>query len=128
MDASESPHREITDSVIGVFYATYNSLGFGFLESHYATSMERRLRAAGHRVAREYAVRIYDNGHELGFHRLDMVVDDVVVIELKATEALPDFARRQLFNYLRASNLEVGLLLHFGPSPGVRRLYVPKRS
>jgi GxxExxY protein len=125
----ESPqlHAELTESIIGVFYASYNSLGFGFLESHYAESMVRRLRAKGHRVAREYAVRVYDDREVIGFHKLDLVVDEVVVLELKASEILPDFARRQLLNYLRATNLEVGLLLHFGPKPGVRRLYVPNR-
>ena len=106
----------------------YNGLGFGFLETHYATALERELRAAGHSVAREYAVRLFFKGEELGFHRLDLVVDQSVVVEIKSTLALHPVSRRQLYNYLRATNLEVGLLLHFGPEPRFMRIFVPCRS
>jgi GxxExxY protein len=76
---------------------------------------------AARRVARELTVRVNYKGETIAHHRLDFVVDDRVVVELKATEVLAPHARAQLFNYLRATNLEVGLLLHFGPKPRVYR-------
>ena len=108
--------EEITHSVIGAFFEVYNTLGFGFLEGLYVKALERELLARGHQVAREFAVRVSYKGHELGHQRLDMVVDDRLIIETKSTDRLHPQALRQLYNYLKATNLEVGLLLHFSPS------------
>lgn len=110
-------HDELTRSAIGAFYEVYNTLSHGYLESIYLAALERELRVRGHRVARQLAVRVMYKGEEIGMQRLDMVVDDVLVLEAKATHALHESATRQLYNYLRATNLEVGLLLHFGPKP-----------
>jgi GxxExxY protein len=111
----------LTRSVIGAFYEVYNNLGYGFLEHLYVMALERELLARGHRVAREVWVRVVYKGEELGIQRIDMIVDDKVVIETKASSKLPDYAARQLFNYLRATNLEVGILLHFGPKASFHR-------
>lgn len=105
----------LTRSVIGAFFAVYNALGYGFLEHLYVMALERELIARGHRVAREVWVTVYYQGQELGKQRLDRVVDDVLVVECKSTERLAPFASRQVFNYLRAMSLKVGLVLHFGP-------------
>lgn len=105
---------ELTHSVIGAFYEVYNHLGFGFLEHLYVMAMERELRGRGHRVGREVGVRIMYKGEELGVQRLDMIVDDKLVVEIKSTATLHKEAGRQVYNYLRASNLEIGILLHFG--------------
>ncbi len=113
--------EELTKSVIGGFFATYNELGYGFLEHTYREGLTLELRARGHRVAREVAVPIWYKGVPLTTQRLDMVVDDRLVIEIKSTEHLPPFARRQILNYLRATPLDVGLLLHFGPEPRFHR-------
>lgn len=115
----------IIGDIIRLFYRTYNALGHGYLESIYASALEHELRKAGHDVAREYAVRVMYDGVELGFHRLDLVVDQTVIVEIKAAPALPPIARRQLYNYLRATSLEAGLLLHYGPEPRFQRIYVP---
>lgn len=72
-------------------------------------------------------MRVYYKGHEIGFQRLDMVVEDLVVIEAKSTVELHKNATRQLFNYLRATNLEVGLLLHFGREPHFYRVVCENR-
>lgn len=128
MPESNLPRAGITRDVIGAFYRVYNSLGHGFVESTYAEALAADLRAAGRSVAREYATRVYYDGHQIGFHRLDLVVDLKVVVELKSTPVLAPYARRQLYNYLRATDLEVGLLLHFGPKPAYHRLYVPNRA
>jgi len=112
----------LTRSVIGAFYKVYSTLGYGFLEHVYSLALERELIARGHRVAREVPVVIwYDNG-PLTTQRVDMLVDDKLVVENKSTAILPAFAARQLYNYLRATDLEVGLLLHFGPKPKFYRL------
>jgi len=116
--------RELTRSIIGAFYEVYNTLGFGFLESVYAAALERELLARGHTVSREHAIRVIYKGEEIGFQR----VDAKVVVEIKSTPLLHPTAQRQLFNYLRATSLEVGLLLHFGPEPRFFRLISPAGS
>jgi GxxExxY protein len=125
MAEADLVHSDITRAVIGAFFRVHKELGFGFLEARYAKALESELRSAGRHVARDYATRVYYKGEEIGFQRLDMVVDLAVVVELKAGPILPPFARKQLRNYLRATNLEVGLLLHFGPQARYERLYVP---
>jgi GxxExxY protein len=114
--------ERITHSVIGAFFEVYNTLGYGFLEHLYARAMERELRSRGHRVGREVLVRVIYKGSELGVQRLDLIVDDRVVVETKASKELHGSAARQLYNYLRATNLRVGLLLHFGPEPRFDRI------
>lgn len=118
----ELKDAEITGAIIAAFYEVYNALGYGFLESLYLAALERELRAAGHRVGREVYVPVNYRGSELGRQRLDMVVDERVVVEAKSTEILHPNATRQLFAYLRATRLEVGLLLHFGPRPRFHRV------
>jgi GxxExxY protein len=112
----------LTHSVIGAFFEVYNTLGFGFLEHIYVTALERELISRGHRVAREVSIRVRYKGEDLGQQRIDMLVDDKLVVETKSTYELHKAAPRQVFNYLRATNLEVGLLLHFGPEPSFFRL------
>ena len=122
MPRRELIEEELTHSVIGAFFDVYNTLGFGFLEHVYVMALERELRARGHRVAREVCVVINYKGEELTTQRLDMVVDEKLVIETKAAAELHKSAPRQVYNYLKASSLEVGLLLHFGPEPAFYRL------
>jgi GxxExxY protein len=112
----------LTHSVIGAFFEVYNTLGFGFLEHLYAAALERELLARGHRVGREIWVPVIYKGEELGKQRLDMMVDEKLVIETKATHDLHKAAVRQVYNYLHATKLEVGLLLHFGPQPKFYRV------
>ena len=107
--------EQLTRSVIGAFYEAYNSLGFGFMEHVYSMALERVLLSRGHRVGREVSVIVYFQGEELCRQRLDMVVDETLVVEIKSTFDLRHGARDQLYSYLRATDLEVGLLLHFGP-------------
>lgn len=106
----------ITYSIIGAAHEVYNALGFGFLEHIYLMALERELLARGHRVGREVAVVVRYKGEELGTQRLDMLIDEQVVVELKSTVQLQPMASRQLYNYLRCTRVEVGLLLHFSPT------------
>jgi GxxExxY protein len=111
-------HEVLTRSIIGGFFEVHKIAGFGFLEPFYARALEKELSLRGHSVRREVAIALTYKGDLMGHHRLDMVVDDTVIIELKATENLHRDAHRQLLSYLRATGLEVGLLLHFSPSGG----------
>ena len=127
MADDELLHGELTGSILAAFYEAYNGLKYGYLEKLYLRALERELLRRGHRVAREFAVRVMYKGEELGFQRLDMVVDDLVIVEAKSTHALDKSAARQLYNYLHATNLEVGLLLHFGPTPRFHRVVYENR-
>ena len=114
--------RALTGRIIAVFLQVYNELGYGFLESVYASALSIALREGGHRVDRQTAITVYYRGRVVGVFRADMIVDNTVVIELKAGVALAQGAEAQLMNYLRACSLEVGLLLHFGQKPVIRRV------
>lgn len=105
----------LTRSIIGAFYEVYNTLGFGFLEHLYVLAMEQELIARGHKVSRQVSVPVFYKGRQLGSQRLDMIVDDKVVIEIKSTFDLHPAAHRQLRSYLQGTKLQLGFLLHFGP-------------
>jgi GxxExxY protein len=115
MARDELIHERLTYSVIGAFFEVYNTLGFGLLEHLYVAALELELRERGHRVAREVWVPVYYKGILIGRQRLDMVVDEALVVETKSTRKLPAVARRQIYNYLCVTRFRVGLLLHFGP-------------
>jgi GxxExxY protein len=119
-------HDRLTYSVIGAFFEVYHTLGFGFLEHVYVASLARELHHRGHRVGREVSVPVLYKGEEVARHRLDMVVDGTLVVETKSTRALHDGAVRQVANYLRVTDLELGLLLHFGPQPKFYRVICTK--
>ena len=114
--------ERLTHSVIGAFYQVYNAFGFGFLEHVYTLALERELRARGHMVGREVYVPVYYKGEELTRQRIDMLVDETLIVEAKATAMLHRSASRQVYNYLNATRLQVGLLLHFGLEPAFYRL------
>lgn len=122
MTHSELIEEALTRSVIGAFYEVYNALGFGFLEHVYSTALERELVRRGHEVVREHSVYVIYKGEQIATQRLDMIVDGKLVVESKSTQRLSPVASRQLYSYLRGTNLEVGLLLHFGPEPSFFRL------
>jgi GxxExxY protein len=128
MHRKELVEEALTRSVIGGFFEVYNTLKFGLFESLYAKALEWELVSRGHRVTREFGVRVVYKGCDLGVQRLDLVVDETLVVEIKSTEDLHKAAVRQVYNYLRASNLELGLLLHFGPDPRFYRVYAPNNG
>ena len=115
-------HDRLTHSVIGAFFDVYNTLGFGFLEHVYVASLTRELRNRGHEIGREVSVPVFYKGEEVARQRLDMIVDRKLVVETKSTQSLHEGAVRQVSNYLRATSLELGLLLHFGPRPKFYRV------
>ena len=109
--------RALTESIIGAFFEVYNVLGTGFLEACYSRAMAVELKSRGHEVAPEAPVDIHYKGTRIGFHRIDLLVDQNVVVEIKASDLLAKNAEKQLLHYLKGSGLRVGLLLHFGPEP-----------
>ena len=109
--------RETTRHVIGAFYEVYNVLGYGFLEHVYREALERELLERGRAVRKEVVVPVWYKGAVISRQRVDLIVDEKVLVEIKSTELLAAAASRQLLNYIRATSFEVGLLLHFGPAP-----------
>ena len=116
-------HFDHTEKILGVYYDVYNEVGHGFLESVYANCMYLALIAAGVSVRREVPVPVYFRGQDVGQFKADLVVNGCVLIELKAVQNLDRSHEAQVMNYLRATELEVGLLLNFGGSkPLFRRI------
>ena len=121
-------YADVTQAIIDAFFTVYNKLGFGFLENVYVGALILELRRRGHSVAREVLVPVSYDGVIVARYRMDLIVDDCVVVKVKSTEVLNPNDQRQLLNYLRATPLEVGLLLHFGPRPKVHRVAAPNDS
>lgn len=115
-------HSEITEQIIGVFYDVYNELGEGFLESVYNNAMSLALEQAGLRVAREVSLPVFFRGEMIGDFRADLIVNGLVIVELKSARAIESSHEAQIYNYLRSTEIEVGLLLNFGPRAQFRRV------
>lgn len=118
--------REVTGHIIGAFYETYNVLGFGFLEAVYKNALAWELRQRGLHVQLEAPVAVSYKHVQVGFYRSDLLVEGRVTVELKATSILGPTDKRQLLNCLVGTELEVGLLLHYGPEPKFYRLVSPR--
>ena len=122
MQAENLKHHELTEKIIGVFYDVYNELGHGFLESVYEQALAFALVQAGMRVERQVPVSVWFRGQQIGDFRADLLVEGKVLLELKAARTIDQAHEKQLLNYLRATDIEVGLLLNFGVTPQFRRL------
>jgi len=124
MDTDEHrfKHKETTDKIIKVFYEVYNELGHGFLESVYERSLEIALSSLGLKVCRQIQIPVWFRGKPVGDFTADMLIEDCVLLELKAARGLDSSHQAQLLNYLRATEIEVGLLLNFGLKPEFKRL------
>ncbi len=114
-------HGELTEKIIAGFYQVYNTLGWGFLERVYQLSLLHELEKRGMHVEPWGKVNVYYDGRLVGKYIADLLVEDSVILELKAVEALSAAHEAQLVNYLKATTIEVGLLLNFGPRPQVKR-------
>jgi GxxExxY protein len=112
---------DVTSAIISAFYAVYDGLGYGFLESVYCSALQIELENRGVAFRVQTPVDVYYRDKRVGYFKSDMIVAGKIVVEVKATKALDEADRRQLLNYLRSTNLEVGLLLHFGPKPQFQR-------
>ena len=115
-------HRELTQKIIGVFYEVYNELGHGFLESVYQKSLCLALNERGLTVHSPVDIPVWFRGHRVGDFEADVLVEKCVLLELKAVRTLDSSHQAQLLNYLRATDLEIGVLLNFGVKPEFKRL------
>lgn len=115
-------YTQLTDQIIGVFYDVYNELGWGYLESVYENALILALAAKGLSARQQVSIPVSFRGHIVGTFAADILVESTVILELKAVKAIEDAHRAQLMNYLRATEIEIGLLLNFGQRPEFKRL------
>lgn len=114
-------HSELTERIIRSAYYVFNYLGSGFMESVYEKSLELRLKQLGHLVKRQEPIKVYFEQELVGDFRADLVIEDIVIVELKAVEELHPIHEVQLVNYLKATEIEVGLLINFSSKLTVKR-------
>lgn len=118
---TEYLQSELTSAIIKAFYDVYNELGYGFLEKVYENALLLELRQRGYRVVQQAPIPVLYHGAKVGEYHADLLVNECVVLELKAADMLISEHEAQLINYLKATGISVGLLLNFGPKPQVRR-------
>lgn len=114
-------HKEITNLIIKAFYEVYNTLGYGFLEKVYENALYHELRKNGMYVEKQCKIIVHYKGNVVGNYFADLLVENKVIIELKAAEAICEEHEYQLINYLKATKVEIGLLLNFGKKPQFKR-------
>jgi GxxExxY protein len=114
-------HKEITDKIINAYYKVYNTMGYGFLEKIYENSLLIALKKSGLKVEQQKNIRVYYEAEEVGDYYADLLVEGLVIIEVKAAKSLSEEHEAQLVNYLKATTIEVGLLINFGKEPNFKR-------
>ena len=115
------PHAEITERIIAAFYQVYNTLGYGFLEKVYQNAMTLELTARGLSAIPQAQLKVYYSGVVVGEYYADFLVEGCVIVELKSVEQIATEHHAQLLNYFKATDVDIGLLLNFGPKPEIRR-------
>ena len=114
-------HKDISDLIIKAFYNVYNTLGYGFLEKVYENAMLIELQKLGLNAKRQVPIKVFYEEELVGEYFADIVVEENIILELKAAENLREEHECQLINYLKATEIEVGLLLNFGKKPQFKR-------
>jgi len=120
-DYKDSKYKELTEKIIGIFYRVYNNLGYGFLEKVYEKAMMIEFKRGDIPAISQYPIKVFYEGAIVGEYFTDIIVDDKVIVEIKAVRNLALENEAQLLNYLKATDKEVGLLLNFGPKPEIKR-------
>ncbi|MQY80248.1 MAG: GxxExxY protein [Bacteroidetes bacterium] len=114
-------HANLTEKIIKAFFKVNNTLGYGFLEKVYENAMAIELIKMGCNVRQQQNIKVYYETEEVGDYYADLLIDDLVIIELKAAESLCEEHEAQLINYLKATKMEIGLLLNFGKEAEFKR-------
>lgn len=114
-------YKDLTSAIISCFYDVYNTLGYGFLEKVYENALKIELERNGLSVEKQKPIAVYYKDHLVGEYFADLIVENKVILELKTAETICEEHEYQLINYLKATEIEVGLLLNFGKKPQVRR-------
>jgi GxxExxY protein len=120
-DFQDFKYKELTDQIIKIFYRVYNKLGYGFLEKIYENALMIELREEKIDAVAQAPIQVDYKGQIIGEYFADILVDARIIIEIKAGKKLMDEHEAQLLNYLKATSIEVGLLLNFGPTPEIKR-------
>ena len=120
--------EDLTNRIICAFYNVYNILGSGFLEKVYENALAIELKKIGLSVTQQESIKVYYDGVQVGDYYADIVVNGLVILELKAAESLRSEHFAQLTNYLKATDIEVGLLLNFGKKPEFKRIVLGNES
>lgn len=113
--------NDLTEQVLKAFYKVYNTLGYGFLEKVYVNALILELKKMSIHAAIQHPIQVHYDGSLVGEYFADLLIHDCIIVEVKATKSLTLENEAQLLNYLKATNIEVGLLLNFGPKPEVKR-------
>jgi GxxExxY protein len=114
-------HSDLTGSILEAYYKVYNTLGYGFLEKVYENAMRVELKKRGFTVQQQLPITVHYEDEDVGEYFADLVVNNTIIIELKATAQICHEHEAQLLNYLKATDMEVGLLLNFGTKPQHKR-------
>ncbi len=114
-------HSDITELLIKAFYNVYNKLGYGFLEKVYERALEIECKNLGLKCLCQCPIEVFYDNEVVGFYIADMIVNQFVIVEIKAASAITAEHETQLVNYLKATEIEVGLLLNFGKKPEFKR-------
>ncbi|MFH0712051.1 MAG: GxxExxY protein [archaeon] len=114
-------HEYITEKIIKVFYEVYNVLGYGFLEKVYENALKIEFDKIGLRYVNQYSIKVFYKGKIVGDYVADFIVENKVVVEVKAIKKFSKVEESQLLNYLTATDKEVGLLLNFGEEAEFKR-------
>ncbi len=120
-------HGDLTERIVGVFYEVFRELGAGFLEVAYQRAMQVALADAGMTSAREVPTTVYFRDRVVGDYRMDLIVENAVIVECKTADRIMPAHRAQMINYLSATEHTVGLILNFGPTPTFARLIFQSR-
>ena len=120
-DYQDFKYKELTEKIIEIFYRVYNKLGYGFLEKVYENAMMVELKKEGFPAVSQSAIRVFYEDEVIGEYYADILVDNTVIVEIKAAKSLVKENEAQLLNYLKATDIEVGLLVNFGTKPEVKR-------
>ena len=122
-------HEELTGKIIKTFYTVYNTLGHGFLEKVYENALMIELRKIGLHADQQKKIEVFYESQRVGEYFADIIVEDIVILELKAAETIAPEHEAQLINYLKATKIEVGLLFNFGHKPQfLRRVFGNERK
>ncbi len=114
-------HKKLSDSILKSYYEVYNNLGYGFLEKVYQNAMYLELKNQGYEVEAQKQIKVCYKEIVVGEYYADLLIENSIILELKACECLMDAHKAQLINYLKATDIEVGLLLNFGETPEFKR-------
>jgi GxxExxY protein len=114
-------HSELTEKIIKEAYFVFNALGYGFLEKVYENALFKRLNNIGLKTQQQLPINVYFENELVGEYYADLIVEEKVIIELKAIQELNKIHETQLVNYLKATKIEVGLLINFGPKLEFKR-------